>query len=362
MRKYLLFLLALAFGLTACNESADSFKVNVSLANANAKTVYLQKFVNNEPVTIDSAVVNNDQAVLTAPHDDPQILYALRVKGRKGSMPFFADNKDVVFVGDLNNPQDVEIMASETQAELDAYNEQVNQFDKQITDLYILMQQAINEDDSQKMDSLNTVGTALMQQEDNFRDEYIKAHPESFIAHYILDGVKQDYPIDQLKEMVGAFTTESIYRDHIKEYITSMERLEVGQPFIDFTLNTKEGEKVSLAEVVAKNKVTMVDFWASWCGPCRHENPVVKAAYEKFHELGFDVLSVSVDQDEAAWLKAVEEDELPWTQVRDSENKASQDYMIYYIPANFLYDQTGTMIAKGLRGEELASKLSELLK
>lgn len=363
MRKYLLFLLALAFGLTACNESADSFKVNVSLANANAKTVYLQKFVNNEPVTIDSAVVNNDQAVLTAPIDDPQILYALKVKGRKGSMPFFADNKDVVFVGDLNNPQDVEIMASETQAELDAYNEQVNQFDKQITDLYILMQQAINnEDDSQKMDSLNTVGTALMQQEDNFRDEYIKTHPESFIAHYILDGVKQDYPVDQLKEMVGAFTTESIYRDHINEYIASMERLEVGQPFIDFTLNTKEGENVSLAEVIAQNKVTMVDFWASWCGPCRHENPVVKAAYEQFHELGFGVLGVSLDQDEAAWLQAVNEDQLPWTQVRDSENKVSESYMIYYIPSNFLYDQHGTMVAKGLRGEELAAKLSELLK
>ena len=363
MRKNLLFLIALAFGLTACNESADSFKVNVSLANANAKTVYLQKFVDNEPIIIDSAVVNNDQAVLTAPLDNPQILYALKVKGRKGAMPFFADNKDVAFVGDMDNPQAVEIMASETQAELDAYNKQVDQYDEQITKLYILMQQAINnEDDSKTMDSLNKVGTALMEQQDNFRDEYIKAHPESFVSHYILDGVKQDYPVDQLKEMVGAFTTESIYRDHLNEYIASQERLEIGQPFIDFTLSTKAGEKVSLAEVIAKNKITMVDFWASWCGPCRHENPVVKAAYEKFHELGFDVLSVSVDQDEAAWLKAVEEDELPWTQVRDSENKASQDYMIYYIPANFLYDQTGTMVAKGLRGEDLEAKLSELLK
>ena len=363
MKKHLFFLLALAFGLTACNESANSFKVNVSLANANAKTVYLQKFVNNEPVTIDSAVVNNDQAVLTAPIDDPQILYALKVKGRKGAMPFFADNKDVVFVGDMDNPQAVEIMASETQAELDAYNKQVDQYDEQITKLYILMQQAINnEDDSKTMDSLNKVGTALMEQQDNFRDEYIKAHPESFVTHYILDGVKQDYPLDQLKEMVGAFTTESIYRDHINEYISSMERLEVGQPFIDFTLNTKEGEKVSLAEVIAKNKVTMVDFWASWCGPCRHENPVVKAAYEQFHELGFGVLGVSLDQDEAAWLQAVNEDQLPWMQVRDSENKVSEQYMIYYIPSNFLYDQHGTMVAKGLRGEELAAKLSELLK
>ena len=362
MKRNLLFLLALAFGLTACDESANNFKVNVSLTNANAKMVYLQKFVNNEPVVIDSAVVSNDLAVLKAPVDNPQILYALKVKGRKGSMPFFADNKDVAFLGDMNNPQEVEIMASETQAELDAYNEQVNQFDKQIAELYVALQQAFNESDSLKVDSLNQVGTALMEQQDNFRDEYIKAHPESFVTHYILDAVKQEYPMDQLKEMVGSFTTESIYRDHINEYITSMERLEVGQPFIDFTLKTKEGENVSLAEIIAQNKITMVDFWASWCGPCRHENPVVKAAYEQFHELGFDVLSVSVDLEESAWLQAVTEDQLPWTQVRDTEHKASEDYMIYYIPANFLYDETGTMVAKGLRGEELAAKLSELLK
>ena len=360
MKKHFLFLLILGLGLAACNQQ-KTFNVSVSLANANEKTVYLQKFVDNKPVTVDSAVVSNDRAVLAAPVDNPQILYALRIKGRKGSMPFFADNKDVVFVGDMNNPQAVEIMASETQAELDAYNEQLNAFDVQIKALYDCMQQAFDQNDTSKMDSLNVVGTELMHQQDNFRDDYIKAHPESFVAHYILDGVKQDYPVDQLKEMVGAFTTESIYRDHINEYIASMERLEVGQPFIDFTLNTKEGEKVSFAEAIAQNKVTMVDFWASWCGPCRKENPVVKAAYEQFHALGFGVISVSVDQDEAAWLKAVEEDQLPWTQVRDSENKVSEDYMIYYIPSNFLYDQHGTMVAKGLRGEELAAKLAEIL-
>ena len=361
MKKHLFFLLVLGLGLTACNQE-KTFNVNVSLANANQKTLYLQKFVNNEPVIIDSAVVTNDLAVLKALVDDPQILYALKVKGRKGSIPFFADNKDVAFLGDMNNPQEVEIIASETQAELDAYNEQLNQFDKQIAELYVALQQAFNESDSLKVDSLNQVGTALMEQQDNFRDDYIKAHPESFVSHYILDGVKQDYPVDQLKEMVNAFTTESIYRDHINEYITSMERLEIGQSFIDFTLKTKEGEVVSFAEIIAQNKVTMVDFWASWCGPCRHENPVVKAAYEQFHDLGFGVISVSVDQDEAAWLQAVTEDQLPWTQVRDTEHKASEDYMIYYIPANFIYDQHGTMVAKGLRGEELAAKLSELLK
>jgi peroxiredoxin len=360
MKKHLLFLLAVVLCLTACNQN-KTFMVNVGLMNGNEKTVYLQKFVDNVSVTIDSAVIQNDLATLTAPIDNPQILYALKVKGMRGSMPFFADNKDVSFVGDMNTPQTVEIMASETQAELDAYNDQLKAFDTQIRDLYTVMQQAFSDNDSLKMDSLNKVGTTLMEQQDNFRDDYIKAHPESFVTHYILDGVKQDYPIDQLKKMVNSFTTESIYRDHLTDYIAKQERLEVGQPFIDFTLQTREGEKISLAEAIAKNELTLVDFWASWCGPCRKENPVVKAAYEQFHELGFDVIGVSVDQDEAAWLQAVEEDQLPWTQVRDSENKASEDYMIYYIPSNFLFDQSGTMVAKGLRGEDLTAKLAELL-
>ncbi len=362
MKKQLIFLFAAVLGLSACQPKGNNFKVNVSLANGNEKTVYLQKYVDNAPVTIDSAVIANETAVLNAEKDNPQILYALKIKGMRGSMPFFADNKDVTVVGDINNPKDVEIMASETQAELDAYNKELEGFEDQIRDLYAVMQQAFDDNDSIKMDSLNTVGTALMEQQDSFRDDYIKAHPDSFVTHYILDGVKQDYPLDQLKDLMAGFTTESIYRDHLNEYVTKLERLEVGQPFIDFTLQTKDGENVTLSEKIAQNKLTLVDFWASWCGPCRKENPVVKAAYEQFHELGFDVIGVSVDQDEAAWLKAVEDDQLPWTQVRDSENKASESYMIYYIPSNFLFDQDGNMVAKGLRGEELTAKLAELLK
>ena len=361
MKKQLLFLFALALGLSSCHQKENTFNVNVSLKNGDNQTIYLQKYVDNAPVIIDSAVIANEMATLIAPKDDPQILYALKIKGKRGSMPFFADNKDVAFVGDINNPQDVEIMASETQAELDAYNNQLDEFDSQIRELYAIMNEAFSNNDSIMMDSLNQVGTALMEQQDSFRDDYIKAHPESFVTHYILDGVKQDYPLDQLKELVGTFSTESIYKTDLNEYIAKQERLEVGQPFINFTLITKNNTELILSEVIAKNKLTLVDFWASWCGPCRHENPVVKAAYEQFHELGFDVVGISVDQDEAKWLQAVEEDQLPWTQVRDSENKVSEDYMIYYIPSNFLFDQNGIMVGKGLRGEDLAAKLAELL-
>ena len=129
MKKQLFFLLAVVLGLSACQPKGKNFNVNVSLANGNDKTVYLQKYVDNAPVIIDSAVITNETAVLNAEKDNPQILYALKIKGMRGSMPFFADNKDVTVVGDINNPQAVEIIASETQAELDAYNEELKSFD-----------------------------------------------------------------------------------------------------------------------------------------------------------------------------------------------------------------------------------------
>lgn len=362
MKKHLLFLFALALGLTACNNKSNQFKVNVSLKDGNGQTVYLQKYVDNTPVLIDSAVIANETAVLTAKADNPQLLYALKIKDKRGSMPFFTDNKDVTIVGDINNTRDVEILGAETQTEWNAYNDAQAKFSDQIRELYAVMQQAFADGDSLIMDSLNTVGTALMEQQDNYRDEYIKSHSDNFLAHYLLDESKQDYPLDELKEMVAGFTTESVYTKDLNDYIAKQERLEVGQPFIDFTLKTKEGEEVTLSERIGQNKLTLIDFWASWCGPCRHENPVVKAAYEQFHALGFDVIGISVDRDEAAWLGAVEEDQLPWTQVRDSENTASEAYLIYYIPSNFLFDQNGTMVAKGLRGDDLTAKLSELLK
>ena len=151
MKKHLIFLFTLVLGLTACNKT-ETFKVNVSLKNGNDQTVYLQKYVDNAPVIMDSAVITNESAVLSTNIDNPQILYALKVKGKRGSMPFFADNKDVTIVGDINNPQDVEIMASETQAELDAYNNQLDQFSTQIRELYAMMSEAFSDNDSIKMD------------------------------------------------------------------------------------------------------------------------------------------------------------------------------------------------------------------
>lgn len=362
MKKHIVLLFALALGFASCEKKATTFNVSVNLTNADENTmIYLQKMVDNTPVTVDSAVFAEEMAVLTDKIDDPQTLYMLKVKDMRGSMQFFPENQDVTVTGDLLNPQEVVIMGAEAQSLLNAYNEGDNVILNKINELVERLKVAYNENDSILIKQIEAQADSIMEVKNGYQENFIKENCNSFVAHYLLNCTKQDLLLAELKEARAAFTTESLYTKELDDYIAKQEAIEIGQPFIDFTLQTAEGESVNLAECIAANKVTMLDFWASWCGPCRRENPFVKAAYEKYHEMGFDVLAVSVDQDEAAWLKAVEADALPYTQVRDTKNIASEQYLVYYIPSNFLFNNEGKIIAKGLRGEELEAKLAEIL-
>lgn len=133
----------------------------------------------------------------------------------------------------------------------------------------------------------------------------------------------------------------------------------------DFTANDVNDKPVTLSNFYKNKKVVLIDFWASWCGPCRRENPNVVAAYQKYHGKGFEIIGVSLDKTKEAWLAAIKEDKLNWMHVSELKywnSDIAANYGVQSIPTNFLIDSTGKLIAADLHGIELEIKLKEILK
>lgn len=174
--------------------------------------------------------------------------------------------------------------------------------------------------------------------------------------------------MDKQKSLVEKIPAQFANNDRIvklKKHIETVEKTAVGQKYIDFSMDTPEGQTVKLSDFISKNKYTLIDFWASWCGPCRKEMPNVVAAYKEFKNKGFGIVGVSLDNNLDKWKEAITALDITWPQMSDLQgwnNAGAKLYGVNSIPATVLVDQEGTIVARNLRGEDIKAKLSELLK
>lgn len=178
----------------------------------------------------------------------------------------------------------------------------------------------------------------------------------------LFSGLSESLRKSQFGVRYNQYATQQATKHAERERLAA--EVAVGKPFKDFTQNDVNGNAVKASDVLSPGRYVLLDFWASWCAPCRAEHPNLLKAYTKYHDKGFDVLAVSLDDDKERWLEAIEEDGTPWIHVSDLkgwENQASTMYGVQGIPMNFLLDENGTIVASGLEENALHNKLDELL-
>jgi peroxiredoxin len=199
---------------------------------------------------------------------------------------------------------------------------------------------------------------------------FVKANPTSWVSLEVIGqltvmGPPQYAEVAPLYEAFSPALKNSPPGRQYGDMLQGLKATAIGAEAPNFTQTTPEGKEVSLSDY--RGKYVLVDFWASWCGPCRQENPAVIKAYNAFKGRNFDILGVSLDNPNGRdkWLKAIADDHLPWTQVSDLRgfnNEVVQRYGVQSIPQNFLIDPAGKIVAANLRGEELQVKLAQIIK
>ena len=209
---------------------------------------------------------------------------------------------------------------------------------------------------------------ALQSQAESTLKDFIKTNPNSFLSLMAVGSLARNPNANpqELSDMLASLSDELKGSEPALGIRTALEKMKsgavIGMPAPDFTQNDVNGAPVKLSSF--KGKYVLVDFWASWCGPCRQENPNVVRAYNKYKTKNFTILGVSLDKNKADWQNAIKNDGLAWTQVSDLQywnNAVAAQYQITSIPQNFLIDPQGKVVAKNLRGEELEATLAELL-
>jgi len=336
------------------------------------RKVFLNVVDENKLSAIDTTTVTNNTFTFTGNIEATDV-YFISVDEIRNNFPFILENDDITLTMYKDSINASIIEGTKENDLLQEYTKKANEIGKEIGALRSENAEAQKARDTAWMNSLKGEYESLVGKGAEFDTQFIKDNNESLMGLLILERKVRgkDINVNELKELFDSFP-ENLKQcrsgKNISEALNAKLATAIGSVAPAFSAPTPNGDLLALSDV--KGKVVIIDFWAAWCGPCRRENPNVVNVYNKYHDKGLEIISVSLDgtpkqQDpKALWLKAIEDDKLTWHNVSNLQyfqDPIAKAYNINSIPATFILDAEGKIIAKNLRGQALDDKMAELL-
>ena len=314
----------------------QGYDIRGKLADADGIKIILMKVVaNSDPVAIDSCIVKKGKFRMKGWVEFPE--YCLLYADDNGPLQLFIENSTIGISLNIKNIHESVVSGSRENYLFVEFDNKIAEFDEQRQRIEYMRQFAA--------ENPNSMVTAVILNNN--------------LSYYILPEELELYA-NEFDEVIS----KSSWVQSIMEKVEIAKRIEIGRPFTDLRMNAPGGDEIALSDFAGKGNYVLIDFWASWCAPCRIANPGMVDIYNKYKDKGFEIVGISFDRNKTEWTNAIEADELTWQHMSDLgywHSEGARLYSVNLIRHTVLLDPDGIIIAKGLKNDELDEKLEELL-